>query len=227
MKVEAIVLAGGSGTRLDPNQKKQYIQIDNKDILQHTLEKFENINVVHNVIVVCSESEQDKIKSYALSKVKKFANPGKERMFSVNNALEMLDNDTDVVIVHDGVRMFFNEDKVENLVEMANQKGGAIYAVKSTDTIKKVENLEVCETVDRSNLYNVQTPQAFNVSLLKECYRKIIEENTLCTDDSMVVELMSDTKIQIIESDYDNIKITTKIDLEIAKAIIRSKYENS
>ncbi len=227
MKVEAIVLAGGNGTRLDPNKKKQYIQINNKDILQYTLEKFEKISNINNVIVVCSESDQEYINSYGLSKVKKFANPGVERMFSVNSALSMLDVDTDVVIVHDGVRMFFNENKVESLVEMASKKGGAIYAVKSTDTIKKVENMEVCETVDRSNLYNVQTPQAFDVELLKDCYSKIINSNTICTDDSMVVELMSDTKIQIIESDYDNIKITTKIDLEIAKAILRSKYENS
>ncbi len=227
MKVEAIVLAGGSGTRLDPNKKKQYIQINNKDILQHTLEKFENINAINNAIVVCNENDREHIKSYGLSKVKKFANSGVERMYSVNNALEMLDSDTDVVIVHDGVRMFFNEEKIESLVNMANKKGGAIYAVKSTDTIKKVENMEVCETVDRSNLYNVQTPQAFDLNLLKDCYAKIIKNNIICTDDSMVVELMSDTKIQIIESDYDNIKITTKIDLEIAKAIIRSKYENS
>ncbi len=227
MKVEAIVLAGGSGTRLDPNKKKQYIQIHAKDILQHTLEKFDSINNIDNVIVVCSEDDQEYIKSYNINKVTKFANPGVERMYSVNNALEILDDDTDVVIVHDGVRMFFNENKVKNLVKMANKHGGAIYAVKSTDTIKKVENLQVTETVDRSNLYNVQTPQAFDVKLLKKCYNKIIESNTLCTDDSMVVELMSNTKIQIIESDYDNIKITTKIDLAIAEAIIRSKYENS
>ncbi len=225
MKVEAIVLAGGSGTRLDPNRKKQYIQIENKDILQHTLEKFELTNEVNNVIVVCNEDDREHIKAYNLKKVTKFANSGVERMFSVNNALEMLDDDTDVVIVHDGVRMFFDENKVQSLVEMANIHGGAIYAVKSTDTIKKVENMLVCETVDRSNLYNVQTPQAFDVKLLKECYTKIIESGTICTDDSMVVELTSDKKIQIIESDYDNIKITTKIDLEIAKAIIRSKKE--
>ncbi len=198
MKVEAIVLAGGSGTRLDPNKKKQYIQINEKDILQHTLEKFERIKQINSVTVVCGEAEREHIKSYNLSKVKKFANSGTERMYSVNNALETLDDDTEVVVIHDGVRMFFNENKVQSLVEKANEHGGSIYAVKSTDTIKKVENLEVCETVDRSNLYNVQTPQAFNVKLLKECYVKVIESGTLCTDDSMVVELNSDKKIQII-----------------------------
>ncbi len=227
MKVEAIVLAGGSGTRLDPNKKKQYIQINDKDILQHTLEKFDKIKNINNLIVVCNEDDREHIKSYNISKNIKFASPGDERMYSVNNALKALDIDTDVVIVHDGVRMFFNEEKIQALVTAATEKGGAIYAVKSTDTIKKVLNKEVCETIDRSNLYNVQTPQAFDVKLLKECYNKIIDQNILCTDDSMVVELMSDTKIQIIESDYDNIKITTKIDLEIAKALIRSKNENS
>ncbi len=227
MKVEAIVLAGGSGTRLDPNKKKQYIQIDEKDILQHTLEKFQCVSHVNNVIVVCSENDREHIEAYKCSNVTKFANSGAERMFSVNNALELLDEDTDVVIVHDGVRMFFDDEKIQSLVEKAYEHGGAIYAVKSTDTIKKVENMQVCETVDRSNLYNVQTPQAFEVKLLKQCYSKIIKDGTICTDDSMVVELTSDKKIQIVESDYDNIKITTKIDLEIAKAIIRSKYEKS
>ncbi len=227
MKVEAIVLAGGKGTRLNPSVKKQYIKLNGEDILKYTLQKFNEIEFVNNIIVVCDESEVDYIKSYGCKGVTKFAFPGEERMFSVNNALKLVEEDTDVVIVHDGVRPFFSVEKIEPLIVNAFEKGGAIYAVKSTDTIKKVLNNEVIETVDRSNLYNIQTPQAFSRSLLKESYKKALEKNLLCTDDSMVIENFSDIKIQIIESDYENIKITTKIDLEIAKAILGRDNENS
>ncbi len=227
MKVEAIVLAGGKGTRLNSSVKKQYIKLMGEDILKYTLEKFNDLDLVNNIIVVCDEMEVDYINSYGCEKVTKFSVSGTERMFSVNNALKLLDEDTDVVIVHDGVRPFFSTEKIKPLIINAFEKGGAIYAVKSTDTIKKVHNYEVVETVDRSNLYNIQTPQAFTRSLIKECYRKALEKSLFCTDDSMVIENFSDTKIQIIESDYENIKITTKIDLEIAKAILGRENENS
>ncbi len=148
-------------------------------------------------------------------------------MFSVNNALMQVDEDTDIIVVHDGVRPFFSLEKINSLITGAFEKGGAIYAVKSTDTIKKVYNNEVIETVDRSNLYNIQTPQAFLRSILVEGYTKALEANILCTDDSMVIENFTTAKIQIIESDYENIKITTKIDLEIAKAILGRENENS
>ncbi len=227
MKVEVIVLAGGKGTRLHASVKKQYIKLMGQDILKYTLDKFSKYELVNNIIVVCPSEDIEYIQSYGCNGITKFASPGEERMFSVYNALKLVDNDTDVVIVHDGVRPFFSLEKVESLVKSAFLKGGSIYAVKSTDTIKKVCDMEVVETVDRSNLYNVQTPQAFSRNLLLECYEKALGTNILCTDDSMVVEKFSNTKVQIIESDYENIKITTKIDLEIAKAILGSENENS
>ncbi len=227
MKVEAIVLAGGKGTRLNSKVKKQYIKLNDKDILYYTLKSFENIESVDSVIVVCNDEEVEYIKSYGFTKVNKFADSGKERMYSVNNALKVLDDKTDVVIVHDGVRPFFDVNKIDELIKCANKDGGAIFAVKSTDTIKKVCGNVVLETVDRSNLYNVQTPQAFDKQILLDCYEKALKQNIFCTDDSMVVENFSETNINIIESDYSNIKITTKIDLEIAKAIIGGQNEKS
>ncbi len=220
MKVEVIVLAGGKGTRLNSRVKKQYLKLGEKDILQYTLEKFNNNKIVNNIVVVCPKEDESYIKSYGFKGVTKFAEPGAERMFSVNNAINLIDSDTDVVVIHDGVRPFFDTEKLEILVTSAYAKGGAIYAVKSTDTIKKIINNEVIETVDRSNLYNVQTPQGFERKLLVECYDKAIKDGILCTDDSMVIEKFSKTKVQRVESDYNNIKITTKIDLIIAEAII-------
>lgn len=226
MKIEAIVLAGGKGTRLDSKIKKQFIKIYDKDILKYTLEKFSLIKSISNIIVVCNENDIDYIKSYNISKKIKFAKNGNERMFSVSNALDVLDSDTDVVIVHDGVRPFFDMNKVNDLIDEA-KSGGAIYAVKSTDTIKRVIGNEVMETLDRTLLYNVQTPQAFSRILLVQSYNKALKSNIVCTDDSMVVEKFSDAKIKIIESDYENIKITTKIDLEIAKVILGGRDERS
>lgn len=226
MKVEVIVLAGGKGTRFGKGIKKQYIKLEDKEILQHTLDKFDDIDIVNNIIVVCDNDDIEHIKTYNCKKIKTFTQPGTERMFSVNNALSVLDDDTDVVIVHDGVRPFFNKQKVYGLVDEAYKCGGSIFAVRSTDTIKKVVNNIVTETVDRTNLYNVQTPQAFTKDLLISSYQKAINNEIMCTDDSMVIEQCSDEKVAIIESDYENIKITTKIDLEIAKAILKISETN-
>lgn len=226
MKIEVIVLAGGKGLRLDSKIKKQFIKINNKEILNYTLEKFDKIESISNIIIVCEEDDINHIENYNISKTIKFAKNGKERMFSVNNGLKLLDEDTDVVIIHDGVRPFFNVDKIGNLVRLA-KNGGAIYGVKSTDTIKKVVDNKVKETIDRRLLYNVQTPQAFSRILLIQSYKKALDTNVICTDDSMVIEKFSNAKVEIVESDYENIKITTKIDLEIAKVILGEKNERS
>lgn len=224
MKVEAIVLAGGKGSRLSSDTKKQYIKILDKEILFRTLEKFEKIEVINNVTIVCENEEVDHIKSYGFNKVVKFAEAGTERMNSVYNAIKLLDSDTDFVIVHDGVRPFFDEEKVSELIEKTSEIGGAIYAVKSTDTIKKVIDGRVVETVNRENLYNVQTPQCFKKDLLIKAYDFAIEQKIFCTDDSMIIEKANlGYDVAVVESDYNNIKITTKIDLEIGKSIIRGE----
>ncbi len=228
MKNEVIVLAGGKGTRLNSKIKKQYIKLNQKDILYYSLEKFQALDSINNIIVVCAEEDVEYIKSYGFSKITKFAFAGDERMYSVKNALDLLDDDTDVVIVHDGVRPFFNVDKVSKLIESSLKFGGGIYAVKSTDTIKKAIDGDVCETINRENLYNVQTPQGFKKDLLLKSYDYIIKNKIFCTDDSMIVEKAKlGGVVKIIESDYENIKITTKFDLKIAEVMLGEKNENS
>lgn len=223
----AIVLAGGSGKRMNMNVKKQYLEIQGKPLLFYTLNAFEKSEADRIILVTSKEDIQDVkeniVEKYNIDKVERIVEGGKERYNSVYNALASI-NDADLVLVHDGARPFVDVDVINRTIECAKCEKAAIAAVRVKDTIKRSNNYgQITETIKREDLWQIQTPQTFNFKKIKAAYEELIENNDVesVTDDSMVWErVYPNYPVKIIESNYFNIKITTKEDLLFANAIV-------
>lgn len=217
MKACAIIVAGGSGKRMKTDVPKQFLLINKKPILIHTLEVFEKCDIINNIIVVCNTQYisycNALVKKYGLYKIKNIIAGGEQRQNSVYNAIKI--TDCDIVCIHDAVRMFVKNNLIVQTINQCENNDGCICAVKVKDTIKRCNNY-VQETLDRENLYQIQTPQSFKTQILKKVYDKAIKENFIATDDSGLMEHYG-YKIKLINGDYFNIKITTPEDLLFAK----------
>lgn len=226
-KVTAIIVAGGSGKRMGMAIKKQYILLNNKEVLAHTLEVFNKSTLIDTIILVVSEEEIEKVRveiveKYALHKVKKIVAGGAERQDSVYNGLMATSEDTKYVMIHDGARPFIKEAILKKALEVTLEKEATVVAVPVKDTIKVVDCKEskVIDTPDRSTLWSIQTPQTFTKELLLKAYEYAKRESLVVTDDSMLVEAYGKS-VYIVEGDYTNIKITTPEDLIIGEALLK------
>ncbi|MFY4777136.1 2-C-methyl-D-erythritol 4-phosphate cytidylyltransferase [Metabacillus sp. RGM 3146] len=224
MNYEVVIPAAGQGKRMKAGRNKQFIEFHDKPVIAYTLSVFEKDPTCTGIILVINEIEKDEflklIDTYKMTKVRALIQGGSERQHSVYNGLKAVQ--TGIVLVHDGARPFIDHSIIQKLAHAANEDGAATAAVPVKDTIKRVENLEVIETVERSSLWAIQTPQAFRLSLILEAHRKAESEQFLGTDDASLVERLKH-KVTIVEGDYKNIKLTTPEDLLIAKAIIDSE----
>ena len=222
MKVSAIIPAAGLGIRMGANVPKQFLLLDGKPILHHTLSVLSQCSIVDEIVVVVSDKEVEKTRQEiqrSHPKVTKIIAGGKERQDSVSNGLLNLDSGTDIVVVHDGVRPFVSSDLVRETVEAARDFGAAIAAIPVSDTIKKVNDEGLVErTVDRGGLWRVQTPQTFQVSLLKEAFEKARADNFYGTDESSLIEYMG-RDVKVIPGSEFNIKITRSDDLILGEKI--------
>ncbi len=223
IKVTAIIAAGGSGVRMNAEIPKQYIHIHNKPIIIHTLEKFAGCEGVHKIFLVVPENELEEtvllIEKWNITKPTKVVAGGETRQHSVWNGLNSIPENTDIVIVHDGVRPFISEEIITACIEETHKWGAVITAVPVTDTVKEVINHTVRRTLERSKLWRVQTPQGFKKGLLTEAYKKAWETNQRATDDSALVENMGQT-VRVIRGEEKNIKITSPEDLIIAEKLL-------
>src|SRR5690606_5947261 len=154
---------------------------------------------------------EDLVRSYKFMKVKAIVKGGRERQESVYEGLKRIKEEC-IVLVHDGARPFVRIEHIQKLVQVTSEKSAAILAVPVKDTIKRAKDGIVQETFDRSELWSIQTPQAFKLSLLKEAYEKAEMDGFTGTDDASLVERIGH-HVEIVEGDYNNIKITTKEDL--------------
>ena len=217
-----IIVAGGSGSRMNMNINKQFIKINEKEVIAHTIDKFYKNEYIDEIILVVKEDEIDYfkeniIKKYGYKNIK-IALGGKERQDSVYNGLKIVDKNCDMVLVHDGARPFVSKEIIKKAV--TETKKARVIGVRVKDTIKVVNNNEIISTPNRNTLWAIQTPQTFKYDLLKIAYKKAYEENFYGTDDSSLVENLGE-KVNIIEGSYENIKITTKEDLNMAYQIIK------
>ncbi|PLS10270.1 2-C-methyl-D-erythritol 4-phosphate cytidylyltransferase [Neobacillus cucumis] len=225
MTYQVIIPAAGLGKRMQAGKNKLLLEINDIPVLVHTLRVFEEDEACSGIILAIHPQDEREIsallKKYLISKVLSLVPGGDERQHSIYNALKTVKTDG-IILVHDAARPFIRKDHIHRLTQKAEETGAAIMGVPAKDTMKKVINGVVMETVERSSLWAVQTPQAFRVSLLKKAYKTAEKDKFLGTDDASLVEQL-DHPVSIVEGDYDNIKLTTPEDLYFAEAIIKKR----
>ena len=224
MEYEVVIPAAGQGKRMGADRNKLLLEVEGKPIIIHTLEVFEKDVNCLGIILAIHPSDREELASlfnqFNICKVIHTVEGGRERQQSVHNALKKAS--CDIVLVHDGAHPFIQSSTIQKLVQTANNNGAAIAAVPVKDTIKVVREGTVDKTIERSSLWSIQTPQAFRLSMIMKAYDKAEHDGLMGTDDASLVEKMGE-KIQVVEADYDNIKLTTKEDLIFAEAIFKKR----
>jgi len=227
MKVTAIIPAAGKGKRMGGSVSKQFLSINGKPILIHTLERINSIKLIDEIILVLSEEKvewgEKKIKEkYRIAKVRKVVKGGEKRQDSVYAGLKEVDEKSDVIVVHDGVRPFFSSLLIPKAIQFLKRYDGVIEALPLYDTIKEVDNDKVIlKTLERERLYRVQTPQIFHHSILKKAFAHAFKKGLWATDEAGLVEKIGG-KIKVLKGSQYNIKITNPEDMVFAKAIFKS-----
>lgn len=212
-KVIAIIGAAGSGRRMAASLPKQFIKLNGKTILATTVEKFEKCKLIDEIIVVSSKDYVELCgKILVECKNLKIIKGGNERQDSIGNAINYLcetgEDEKTIVLIHDGVRPFVNEEIIKRVISATYEKGAAIAAVKTKDTIRHIDE----GTLDRSKLFNVQTPQGFYYSIIKKAHEQAKLDGFYGTDDASLVERLG-INIDIVNGNESNKKITTPEDL--------------
>ncbi|WP_160036585.1 2-C-methyl-D-erythritol 4-phosphate cytidylyltransferase [Paenibacillus sp. An7] len=224
----AVIVAAGRGSRMKTSESKQFLLLQDKPIFIHTLEVFNRIPMIKDIIVVTGAPDvkrcEEWIKQSGLHDHRTFVVAGgKERQDSVYAGLQKLE--TDYVLIHDGVRPFVQPNHIEACMKTAEQFGAAVLAVPVKDTIKQVSTDGIITaTPDRSSLWSIQTPQAFRLSDVKEAHKLAVESGFSGTDDAMLVERLG-RQVMIVEGSYTNIKITTPEDLDYAAFMQKGERE--
>lgn len=222
---QVIIPAAGEGKRMGAGKNKLFLELQERPIILHTLEVFAADQYCKSIILVIQPNDEAYFKEILARDLcegkLQIVYGGDERQYSVYNGLQAVVG-ADVVLVHDGARPFVRKETVHSLVRKAVESGAAIAAVRVKDTIKKVVHSAVVKTIDRSSLWQVQTPQAFRLSLLLQAHEKAKVDRFLGTDEASLIERMGQ-QVKIVESDYDNIKLTTPEDLYFAEAIIQKR----
>ena len=225
-KYTAIVLAAGSGKRMNSKVHKQYLIIQDRPVLYYSLKAFEDSAVDEIVLVVGKGEEKfcrkEIVDNYGISKVKAIVEGGKERYHSVFEGLKQT-SDADYVLIHDGARPFVNQDIIRRCMQEVQKYQACVVGMPVKDTIKIADEEGYAkQTPDRKNVWMIQTPQTFSYALIYEAYEEMLKtEDTAITDDAMVLERIKGKKSKLIEGSYRNIKITTPEDLLIANVYLQ------
>ena len=222
MKKTAIIVAGGTGQRMGTTLPKQFLAIDGKSILLHTVGQFVTAFADINFIIVLPadyiQQGQALILESGLSQPFQFVAGGDTRFQSVKNGLAQVDPES-IVFVHDAVRCLLTPSLIQRCYQQALEKESAIPAVASTDTIRILEETKH-HVVDRTNVMMIQTPQTFNAAILKKAFEQAYQP--AFTDEANVLEA-SGKEVYLIEGEYENIKITRPLDLAIAEYILTKR----
>jgi len=218
----AVIVAGGRGTRMNSDIPKQFIEINGKPILRHTVEKFLMLDPAPEIIIVLPTDLKEQWKQYCLRTgfLERFrmVSGGMTRFHSVQNALQYVE-DGATVAIHDAVRPFVSCGLLEKLYSEAEEKEAVIPTIPMTDSVRTITEEQSSKAIDRSSLVMVQTPQVFHSEVLKEAYKAAYLPTF--TDDAAVVESAGHT-ISLAQGEKFNLKITTREDLAVASAIFSS-----
>jgi 2-C-methyl-D-erythritol 4-phosphate cytidylyltransferase len=236
MKTVVIIAASGVGKRmkLDGALSKQMLEIGGHPVIWHTMKAFQEASTVESVYIATKADSLEPFREMALqngfTKVRAVIEGGKERQDSIYNCIVLIESESetsgvtpDAILVHDGARPFIQPEEIDDIARLSAMYGACVPATKPKDTIKYVGcNPEIFgETLDRSRLLQVQTPQGFAPEKLIEAHRHAAEEQWYATDDAALVErYFPQQQIRIYETGYHNIKITTQEDIFIGEAIL-------
>lgn len=222
MRYTLIIPAAGQGKRMGAGLNKLFLPIASVPLIIHTLRVFEKDEACEQIILAVNADEQPVferfIKQYDIKKQIVFVIGGQERQDSVYNGL-LQAGKASYVLVHDGARPFITIEIIQSVLAEAVRKGASICAVPVKDTIKRVEDGSVVETVERSKLWAVQTPQGFHLSTLSEAHEEARKIGYLGTDDASLVERLGKA-VGVVSGSYFNIKVTTPDDLVVAESFL-------
>lgn len=227
MTISAIIPAAGSGERF--GGKKQLKNLDGRPLLYHTLQPFIQSTLIDEIVVVVAEGDVDQLdrelKSFISSKPIKMVAGGSSRQISVHNGLAAVDESSEFICVHDAVRPFASKNLIEKAVTACKDHDGVILALSSTDTIKRVMEDQILETIPREKIWRAQTPQVFSKAALQEALELAKSEDIQGTDEAALLERIG-YQIGFVEGSPMNIKITTEEDWVFAEAIYKQLNEN-
>ena len=225
--VTVILLAAGQGKRMNSSINKVFMLLNGKPILLHSILTFSKCSEVNSLVVVAAPDEVIYVKNMLNKlpgiKTWQVVSGGSERQYSIANALKVLPQATDIVLVHDGARPLVTIQCINSVIQAATAHQAAVLAVPVKDTIKTVNDGGVVTgTPERHTLWSIQTPQGFDTNILRQAYERAAQDGYLGTDDASLVERMG-ASVKIVVGSYDNIKVTTPNDLIIAGALIKNK----
>lgn len=220
MSAWAVIVAGGTGTRMGSAQPKQLLTVGGITIIERTVRLFAGNPEIEGIVVAAAESAIDGIREALDAYSVIVVIGGAERQDSVINALGAVPDSVDVVLVHDAVRPFVQKRVIAECIAKAREFGAVSVMRPLKETIKVVEDGIVVETPDRSRLWITQTPQAFRIALLRKAHERARKSGFKATDDCMLVEELG-IRVHCVEGDDYNIKITTPADMVFAEAVCR------
>lgn len=225
----AIILAAGKGARMNAGMNKQFMLLNGKPLLVHTLEAFQSCNAINSIILVVGKEELQLCKeqildAYDFDKVDKLIPGGSERQQSVYNGIRSLE-DCSIVVIHDGARPVLSEGIIEKCIEGAKIYGAVSAGMPAKDTVKILNEENFVEyTPERGRVWVTQTPQAFKRDIIEKAHEMANIKGISGTDDAYLVENMG-IKVKMIKGSYENIKVTTSEDIIIAEAIMKRTTE--
>ena len=234
IKTAAIVLAAGQGKRMQSAVAKQFLLLNNEPVVCHSLRAFEESDVETIILVTGADEiqycKEEIVEKYGFKKVSAIVAGGKERYHSVYEGLCALSGVLDadgIVLIHDGARPMVTQDIIVRTIETAKEYGACVAAMPVKDTIKVADpNGFAAATLDRSTLWQIQTPQTFAYNLVYGAYKKLLSDESYqkgITDDAMVVESMHGGCVKLVEGSYENIKVTTPEDMIVAESFLKRR----
>lgn len=223
--VSAIIVSAGNSSRMG-GINKQFLNICGMPVIAHSIKAFQDCNLINEIVIVTRENDIDEVnevvKDYSFSKVVAVVVGGETRQLSVLNGIKAVSNNAEYIAIHDGARPLVTQKVIVDTLNCAIEFNAATTGVKVIDTIKIVdENENIIDTPDRAFLRAVQTPQIFNKSLYLNAVGNVPNSKDF-TDDCKLIEAYGH-KVKIVDGDYENIKITTPSDIEIATYYLSKK----
>lgn len=223
--ISAVIVSAGNSTRMG-GVNKQFLELDGAPVIVNTITMFQRSNLIDEIVIVTRESDIEEIKNlidkYKFTKVSAVVTGGETRQLSVYNGVVNTLKNTDIVAIHDGARPLVTVNVIEETIQAAADYGAAATGVKVKDTVKVVDdNDNIIDTPDRTYMRFIQTPQVFDKKLYLDAV-KTVENSKNFTDDCMLIEAYGKT-VKFVHGDYENIKITTPEDIELAENYLKRR----